>query len=42
MAEYKSIYSGKEIDEAVTRFLNLMQELGSSADKIMSQKAVTE
>lgn len=42
MAEYKSIHKGKEIDEAVTRSLNLTQEVGYSADKIMSQKAVTE
>ncbi len=42
MAEYKSIHSGSEIDEAVTRALNLLEVLGTDSNKIMSQKAITE
>lgn len=42
MAEYKSIHSGSEIDEAVTRALNLLEVLGTDSTKIMSQKAITE
>ena len=42
MAEYKSIHSGSEIDEAVTRALNLLEVLGTDSNKIMSQKAITD
>lgn len=42
MAEYKSIHSGSEIDEAVTRALNLLEVLGTDSNKMMSQKAITE
>lgn len=42
MAEYKSIHTGREIDEAVTRALNLADTTGFSPDKMMSQKAITE
>lgn len=42
MAEYKSIHTGREIDEAVTRALNLADTTGLSPDKMMSQKAITE
>ncbi len=42
MAEYKSVHTGGEIDEAVTRALNLEDTVGVNSDKIMSQKAVTE
>lgn len=42
MAEYKSIHKGQEIDEAITRALNLTESLGLSSDKIMSQKAITQ
>ena len=39
MAEYRSIHSGSEIDEAVTRALNLLEVLGTDSNKMMSQKA---
>ena len=42
MAEYKSIHTGGEIDEAVSRALNLENSVGNNPDKIMSQKAITE
>ena len=42
MAEYKSIHKGQEIDEAVTRALNLSGNLGVRSDKMMSQKAITQ
>ena len=42
MAEYKSIHKGQEIDEAVTRALNLSENLGVRSDKMMSQKAITQ
>ncbi len=42
MAEYKSIHTGGEIDEAVSRALNLADTTGLSPDKIMSQKAITK
>ena len=42
MAEYRSLYRGEDIDEAVSRALNLMQTIGLDADQIMSQKEVTE
>ena len=42
MAEYKSIHKGQEIDEAVTRTLNLSENLGVRSDKMMSQKAITQ
>lgn len=42
MAEYKSVHTGGEIDEAVSRALNLTDAIGLSSDKIMSQKAITE
>ena len=42
MAEYKSIHKGQEIDEAVTRALNLSVNLGVRSDKMMSQKAITQ
>ena len=42
MAEYRSIHSGSEIDEAVTRALNLLEVLGTDSNKMMSQKAITE
>ena len=41
MAKYKSIHKGEEIDEAVTRALNLKESLGLNSDKIMSQKSIT-
>lgn len=45
--EYKSIYSGQEVDEAVTKSQkalttdNLVQTTGSSPNNVMSQSAVT-
>lgn len=42
MAEYRSTHSGSEIDEAVTRALNLLEVLGTDSNKMMSQKAITE
>ena len=42
MEEYKSIHTGEEIDEAVTRAFNLSETTGLNSDKIMSQKAITE